>query len=86
MYITSTIIFLNIYIQKNEKHYALDLTMSNNVNIEGNDLIIEKIVPANTTKVNTKIFFFIYLNLQILTIAIAQADSWYLSIKNIKIN
>lgn len=37
--------------------------MSNNVNIEGNDLIIEKIVPANTTKVNTKIFFFIYLNL-----------------------
>uniref|UniRef100_A0A915CXY8 Uncharacterized protein n=1 Tax=Ditylenchus dipsaci TaxID=166011 RepID=A0A915CXY8_9BILA len=53
-------------------HYKLDLSMSNSVNIEGNDLIIDQIVPANTTKV--------------LTVAIAQAEpnSWFLNVKFIE--
>ncbi|KAI1700303.1 EF-hand calcium-binding domain-containing protein 7 [Ditylenchus destructor] len=50
-----------------EMQYKLDLSMSNNVNIEGHDLLIDQIVPPNTAKV--------------LTVAMAQADSWYLSVK-----
>lgn len=42
--------------------------MSNNVNIEGNNLKIDKIVNANTLK--------------ILTVAIAQAESWYLNVRS----
>ncbi|KAI1704998.1 EF-hand calcium-binding domain-containing protein 7 [Ditylenchus destructor] len=50
-----------------EMQYKLDLSMSNNVNIEGHDLLIDQTVPPNTAKV--------------LTVAMAQADSWYLSVK-----
>ncbi|KAH7723198.1 EF hand family protein [Aphelenchoides avenae] len=48
-------------------HYHLDLSTSYNVNIEGNDLIIDQTVEPDTIKV--------------ITIAIAQAESWYLSVK-----
>uniref|UniRef100_A0A1I8BEJ0 EF-hand domain-containing protein n=1 Tax=Meloidogyne hapla TaxID=6305 RepID=A0A1I8BEJ0_MELHA len=52
---------------KRSTHYELDLKGSNNVNIEGKELIIDQIVQPNI--------------IQILTVAIAQSENWYLSVK-----
>ncbi|KAL3090852.1 hypothetical protein niasHS_007227 [Heterodera schachtii] len=51
---------------QSQMHYMLDLSSSNNVNIEG-ELKVNQTVPANT--------------LRILCVAIAQAENWFLSIK-----
>uniref|UniRef100_A0A914GX43 EF-hand domain-containing protein n=1 Tax=Globodera rostochiensis TaxID=31243 RepID=A0A914GX43_GLORO len=52
---------------QSQTHYMLDMSSSNNVNIEGSELMVNQFVPANT--------------LRILSVAIAQAESWFLSVK-----
>nr|CAD2170968.1 unnamed protein product [Meloidogyne enterolobii] len=52
---------------KQTTHYELDLRGSNNVNIEGKELIIDQKVQPNI--------------IQILTVVIAQSENWYLSVK-----
>ncbi|KAI6186043.1 EF-hand domain-containing protein [Aphelenchoides besseyi] len=52
-------------------HYKLDLSASNNVNIDCEDCVIDVKVKANEMK--------------ILAVAIAQADAWFLCVKKISI-
>ena len=68
-------------------NYWLDLSKSYNVNmdVERTDLTIFVNAPQTTIKVGARGSFgfneLLRFKLQVLTVAIAQADSWFLSVK-----